>query len=84
MEQELFNWVLGGLGTLLGFLLHVIWQAVKELQIADKDIIKKVSSIEVLVAGSYVTRSELSDVMKTVFNKLDRIEAKVSKKVDRD
>jgi hypothetical protein len=84
MEQELFNWVLGGLGTLLGFLLHVIWQAVKELQIADKDIIKKVSSIEVLVAGSYVTRSELSDVMKTVFNKLDRIEAKVGKKVDRD
>jgi hypothetical protein len=84
MEQIMINWVLGGLGTLLGFLLHVIWQAVKELQTADKDIIKKVSSIEVLVAGSYVTRSELSDVMKTVFNKLDRIEAKVSKKADRD
>jgi len=84
MEQIMINWVLGGLGTLLGFLLHVIWQAVKELQTADKDIMKKVSSIEVLVAGSYMTRAELSDVMKTVFNKLDRIEAKVSRKADKD
>ena len=44
---------------------------------------KKISSIEVLVAGSYMTRNELTEIMKTVFTKLDRIEHKLDKKVDK-
>jgi|TARA_R110000803_G_scaffold40942_5_gene88235 hypothetical protein len=84
MEQMMINWLLGGFGTLIGFLLHVIWQAVKDLQSSDKDMTKKIASIEILVAGSYMTRSELTEIMKTVFTKLDRIECKLDKKVDRE
>tara|TARA_R110000744_G_scaffold21338_7_gene55379 strand:- start:1338 stop:1589 length:252 start_codon:yes stop_codon:yes gene_type:complete len=83
MEQIIINWLLGGFGTLVGFLLHVIWQAVKDLQSSDKYMAKKISSIEVLVAGSYMTRNELTEIMKTVFTKLDRIEHKLDKKVDK-
>jgi hypothetical protein len=84
MEQIIINWLLGGIGAVMGFLLHVIWTAVKDLQDSDKDMNDKISSIEVLVAGSYMTRSELSEIMKTVFNKLDRIEYKLDKKADRE
>ena len=44
----------------------------------------KISDIEVLVAGSYMTRGELTEIMKTVFTKLDRIEQKLDKKADRE
>jgi hypothetical protein len=84
MEQMMINWLLGGFGTLIGFLLHVIWQAVKDLQSSDKDMTKKIASIEILVAGSYMTRAELTEIMKTVFTKLDRIEQKLDKKADRE
>jgi hypothetical protein len=84
MEQIMINWLLGGFGTLIGFLMHILWQAVKDLQSSDKDMNDKISDIEVLVAGSYMTRGELTEIMKTVFTKLDRIEQKLDKKADRE
>jgi|TARA_R110000796_G_C14347901_1_gene411199 hypothetical protein len=84
MEQIMINWLLGGFGTLIGFLMHILWQAVKDLQSSDKDMNDKISDIEVLVAGSYMTRAELTEIMKTVFTKLDRIEQKLDKKADRE
>jgi len=32
MDQALVNWLLAGFGGLIGFLLNVVWQAVKDLQ----------------------------------------------------
>ena len=84
MEQIMINWLLGGFGTLIGFLMHILWQAVKDLQSSDKDMNDKISDIEVLVAGSYMTRGELTEIMKTVFTKLDRIECKLDKKEDKE
>lgn len=84
MEQIMINWLLGGFGTLIGFLMHILWQAVKDLQSSDKDMNDKISDIEVLVAGSYMTRAELTEIMKTVFTKLDRIECKLDKKEDKE
>jgi len=51
MSQEIFNWILGSFGALLGFIVKSIWDAVKGLQNSDKDLADKVSRIEVLVAG---------------------------------
>ena len=84
MEQIMINLLLGCFGTLIGFLMHILWQAVKDLQSSDKDMNDKISDIEVLVAGSYMTRGELTEIMKTVFTKLDRIEQKLDKKADRE
>lgn len=83
MDQVLINWMLGGFGTLIGFMLHVIWQAVKDLQHTDKELADKVATIEVLVAGSYVKYDQFDALRSALFSKLDRIEEKLSTKVDK-
>ena len=74
MDQTIVNWMLAGFGGLIGFLLNAVWQAVKDLQTADKELTKKVSEIEVLVAGAYVKKEEFSTAVTALFTKLDRIE----------
>lgn len=83
MNQELFNWILGGFGAVLGFLLNSIWQAVKDLQAADKQLSDKVAAIEVLVAGDYVKKDDFVQMTNALFAKLDRIEDKMDRKVDK-
>lgn len=83
MDQTIINWVVAGFGGLIGFLLKLTWDAVKDLQVADKDLSNKVASIEILVAGDYVKKAELNDLQKALFSKLDRIEEKIDKKVDK-
>lgn len=83
MDQTIVNWMLAGFGGLIGFLLNAVWQAVKDLQKADSELVKKVSEIEVLVAGAYVKRDDFNELSKALFNKLDRIEDKLDGKVDK-
>lgn len=87
MDQTIINWLLGGFGALIGFLLNSVWQAVKDLQSADRVLAEKVGSIEVLVAGAYLKREEFHDIfhdtVKALFSKLDKIEDKLNGKVDK-
>lgn len=83
MDQVIINWLLGGFGTLIGFLLNAVWQAVKDLQKTDKELAEKVSTIEVLVAGSYVKYDQFDALRSALFSKLDRIEEKLSTKADK-
>ncbi len=84
MDQALVNWLLAGFGGLIGFLLNVVWQAVKDLQKADKVLAERVGEIEVLVAGSYITRTDFTNVTDSIFRKLDRIEDKLDTKKDKE
>jgi len=81
--QEFYDWVLTGFSAVLGFLLNSVWQAVKDLQRADNELTKRVSEIEVLVAGNYVTRQEFDRVVERLFAKLDSIDRKLDSKVDK-
>ena len=83
MDQTIVNWLLAGFGGLIGFLLNAVWQAVKDLQKADMDLTKKVSEIEVLVAGAYVKKDDIDKLSNAIFAKLDRIEDKLDGKVDK-
>jgi CHASE3 domain sensor protein len=83
MDQTILNWILGGVGGLLGFLLNTVWQAVEDLQKADKDLTAKVAEIEVLVAGAYVKKDDIDKLSNAIFAKLDRIEDKLDGKVDK-
>lgn len=83
MDQTIINWLLAGFGSLIGFLLNAVWQAVKDLQAADKVLTEKVSQIEVLVAGAYVKKDEFVSQMSALFAKLDKIEDKIDKKADK-
>lgn len=84
MDQALVNWLLAGFGGLIGFLLNVVWQAVKDLQKADKVLAERVGEIEVLVARSYITRTDFTNVTDAIFRKLDRIEDKLDTKKDKE
>ena len=81
--QFIFNIVIGVAGALGGWWLKVVWDALKDLQEADKALVEKVASIEVLVAGRYTTREEFDRSMNAVFAKLDRIYELLSQKADR-
>lgn len=83
MDQALVNWLLAGFGGLIGFLLNVVWQAVKDLQKADKVLAERVGEIKVLVAGSYITKTDFTQVTDAIFRKLDRIEDKLDGKADK-
>ena len=83
MDQTIINWLLASFGALIGFLLNAVWQAVKDLQNADKQLASKVAEIEVLVAGAYVRKDEFAQSVNALFAKLDRIEDKLDKKVDK-
>jgi len=83
MDQTIINWLLSGFGALIGFLLNAVWQAVKDLQRADARLAEKVAEIEVLVAGDYVKRDDFAELSRALFAKLDKIEDKLDKKVDK-
>lgn len=83
MDQTIINWILTGLGTLLGFLLNAVWQAVKDLQSADKQLADKVATIEILVAGEYVRKEDFERTIQRLFEKLDHMEEKFDRKMEK-
>lgn len=83
MDQTLFNIAVTITGFLGGWWLKVLWDAVKDLQSADKVLVEKVNSIEILVAGNYITKSDFDKIGAAIFAKLDKIEDKLDRKVDK-
>lgn len=83
MDQTLFNIAGAVAGSLGGWWLKVLWDAVKDLQSADKELAEKVSSIEILVAGQYVKRDDFDRVANAIFAKLDKIMDKLDTKADK-
>lgn len=77
--QSAFNIVLSLVAFLGGWVLNSLRDAIRNLQVTDAELADKVQHIEVLVAGKYVTREDL----QALFSKLDRIETKLDKKVDK-
>lgn len=83
MDQTIFNIAVAVAGFLGGWVLKVIWEAVKELQTADKILVEKVGSIEVLIAGNYMSKQDFDKIAVAIFAKLDKIEDKLDRKVDK-
>ena len=83
MDQTLFNIAVTITGFLGGWWLKVLWDAVKDLQTADKVLVEKVSSIEVLVAGNYMSKQDFDKIAAAIFAKLDKIDDKLDRKVDK-
>jgi hypothetical protein len=81
--QIFFDVAVAVIGAMGGWILNTVWVSVKELQKADKELADKVSEIEVLVAGRYVTRDEFNNTLAQVFAKLDTIRDMLARKVDR-
>ena len=77
MDQSYINWGLGLISGMGGFMLNALWRSVRDLQSADRELVTKLGSVEVLVAGQYITRHEFEAKIGALFEKLDRIERKI-------
>ena len=89
-NQTLINVLIAFCGALLGWVLKGIRESIVDLQGANKDLTKadsqlleKVQTIEVLVAGTYVKRNDMEKLSDGLFKKLDSIEQKLDKKADK-
>lgn len=82
-EQTVFNAAVAIAGCLGGWALRVLWDSLKELQADNKQITRRVSEIEVLVAGAYVKKSDYQHDIDKIVHKLDNIASQMSGKVDR-
>ena len=80
MDQTVINWIIGLGGTVIGIFIKSMLDSIKDLQASDKEITLRVSSVEVLVAGTYVKRDELKELMR----KLEQIDAKLDRKANKD
>lgn len=85
--QTLINGLFTLAGLLGGWMLNRLWTSVDHLQSQDQSLADKVQRIEVLVAGTYVKRGDLDKALDSlgtaIFTRLDRIESKLERKVDR-
>jgi len=84
MDQQVFNIAIGIAGALGGWWMKAMWDALKDLQKADDRMAQQVSDLKVLVAGQYVSRESFDKLSTAIFTKLDRIEDKLDKKVDKE
>lgn len=81
--QDEFNIAVGLIAFLGGWILNSVRDSVKSLHESDELLSNKVQSIEVLVAGQYVTRIDFERNQSALFAKLDRIEQKLDGKQDK-
>lgn len=83
MSQEIFNIAVAIAGALGGWWLKVMWETLKDLQTADRQLVDKISKIEILVASNYVNKEDFDRTITRLFEKLDHIESKIDAKADK-
>ena len=83
VDQNIFNIGVSLIGALGGIILKAVWNAVKELQQADKDLTEKVHNLDKIVAGDYVRRDYLDGKIEALFRKIDGLYDQLNKKADK-
>ena len=75
--QTIFNWLGGIVISGLGWFAKSTW-------VRQQAQSERVSALEVLVAGKYVTRDDYQRTSEAMFAQLRRIEDKLDRKADRE
>jgi len=71
MDQTVFNFILGGVSTVLGWFLREMWAAVKELK-ADLAKLREELPREYVAKDDYRNDvKELKDMLQKLFDRLD-------------
>lgn len=90
MDQTVINWIIGGAGAILGWLVKVIWDAIKELKVDMKQIERDLPEIYVRKDDFRLAVSEIKGDMKELrqdmkegFNKMDTTLGLLFKKLER-
>ncbi len=80
--QSLINAGLGLIAFMGGWIMRNLQESLMQLREADNKLVEKVQSIELLVAGAYVKRDDFEKMTQTLFQKLDKIDAKLDGKAN--
>lgn len=81
--QAIINMAFSIAGALGGFVLKAVWDGLRDLRAADALLTDKVQAIELLVAGQYIKREDFSKTIAVLFEKLDKIDAKLDTKANK-
>lgn len=90
MDQTIINWLFTGFGAALGWVLKVVWDAIKELKADMKQIERDLPEVYVrkddfkaAMTDNRDDFKELKHDMKDGFNKMDNTLDLISKKLER-
>lgn len=81
--QILFNSAFAVILLGVGWLMRVLFDTITDLRKKDQDIYDKVSDLAVTIPENYVHKSDFRELNDRIFDKLDRIEAKLDHKQDK-
>jgi inhibitor of KinA sporulation pathway (predicted exonuclease) len=89
MDQTIVNWLFVGLGATLGWVLKVVWDAIKELKADMKQIERDLPEVYVRKDDFKVAMTDIKDDfkelkhdMKDGFNKIDSTLGLLFKKLE--
>jgi len=83
MDQELINMMIGMGAAVFGWFMRIIWQSVRDLQIADQKLVSELHMFKEHVPVTYVSKADFAEILKSINTKLDRICDKLDNKQDR-
>jgi hypothetical protein len=83
LDQDMINSILSLTIGVFGWVIKAVWDAQKTRDQFEREMVEKIQSIEVLIAGDYVKKDEFRILSDAIFRKLDKIEEKIDGKVDK-
>lgn len=83
MDNALFQIIVGVAGAAVSFIAARILQAIRDVETRLDKLSDKINELEVAMAKYYVSQNQFNTVTGSLFNKIDKIEDKLSHKVDK-
>jgi len=72
MSQDFYNIIVGVAGAAVGWMLKVVWESVRALQADMKEIERELHTEYVSKHDYRADILEVKDILKQIFDKLDR------------
>lgn len=83
MDQTMFNWAVGLIGFLGGWVLKVVWDAVRDLRKDIRQIERDLPEVYVRKDDFREAVREMKETVREGFNKMDNTMNVIFKKLDR-
>lgn len=77
--QMIFSIMILGISALGGHLLRNLSADIRELKASDDAMAKQLRSVEMQVAGDFVTRVEFAHTMDRIYDKLDALHSEITR-----
>lgn len=89
MDQTIINWLFAGFGATLGWVMKVVWDAIKDLKADVKQIERDLPEVYVRKDDFKTAMTDVKDVMKELradmkegFSKVDGTLSRIFKKLE--